>query len=443
MMSRQGVAALLLVFFPVALSKTCTVCKTEYAGNKTNAGTNNTQKCTALTTYLTCLETSAKDEAECPLPSADAGAIETDYTDASCSDSFTETCVCQKIFWGTVQADETATCTEARKYLTCLKGKTDKACDGTSTVATLTAGVETRMKALTGCTVSPACQCQINAMKADMSTDAKKCTAYITQCACLYGLSTGDTCDAGTTLAALKTAAAASVTGATSCTVSPACQCQINAMKADMSTDAKKCTAYKTQYACLYGLSTGDTCDTGTTLAALKTAAAASVTGATSCTFDDTCACQRSYDAAAQDNAAAQCTAYKAELNCLGAAKTSTGCDGSTTKSAIATTAETERAKLTTASAATCPAPTSTCQCEITTAKADNSDNTKYCTVLRTMQTCLSAITNTTEAGCTSTTQATLLTSTTAMYKTEKCAADHVTFVMTSLLVSLLASVFL
>ncbi|XP_048242289.1 G surface protein, allelic form 168-like [Haliotis rufescens] len=377
MMSRQGVAALLLVFFPVALSKTCTVCMTEYAGDKTNAGTNNTQKCTALSTYLTCLETSAKGEAGCPLTGADAGAIETDYTGAACSETFTETCVCQKTFWGTVQADETATCTEARKYLTCLKGKTTMTCDGTSSVATLTAGVETRMKALTGCTVSPACQCQINAMKADMSTDAKKCTAY------------------------------------------------------------------KTQYACLYGLSTGGTCDTGTTLTALKTAAAASVTGATSCTFDDTCACQRSYDAAAKDNAAAQCTAYKAELNCLGAAKTSAGCDGSTTKSAIATTAETERAKLTTASAATCPAPTSTCQCEITTAKADNSDNTKYCTVLKTMETCLSAITNTTEAGCTSTTQATLLTSTRAMYKTEKCAADHVTFVMTSLLVSLLASMFL
>ncbi|XP_048241919.1 uncharacterized protein LOC124140544 isoform X2 [Haliotis rufescens] len=376
-MLRLGAVALLLVFFPAALSKTCTVCKTEYGAAKTTAGTDNGQKCTALGSYLTCLETSAKGEAECPLPSADAGAIETDYTAATCSSSFTDTCICQKTFWKTVQADDAATCTAAKVYLTCLKGKTATACDGTSSVATLTAGVETRMKALTGCTISPPCQCQINAMKADMSTDGMKCTAY------------------------------------------------------------------KAQFSCLYGLSTGDTCDTGTTLAALKASAAASVTGVTSCTFDDTCTCQRSYDAAAKSNDAEKCTARKAELNCLGTAKTSTGCDGSTSKSAIATASETARAALTTASATDCPAPSSTCQCQITAAKEDNSDSTNYCRLLGDLKTCLSAITTTTEAGCTSTTQASLLASTVTMYTTAKCAADHVTFVMTSLLVSLFASMFL
>ncbi|XP_048241918.1 uncharacterized protein LOC124140544 isoform X1 [Haliotis rufescens] len=442
-MLRLGAVALLLVFFPAALSKTCTVCKTEYGAAKTTAGTDNGQKCTALGSYLTCLETSAKGEAECPLPSADAGAIETDYTAATCSSSFTDTCICQKTFWKTVQADDAATCTAAKVYLTCLKGKTATACDGTSSVATLTAGVETRMKALTGCTISPPCQCQINAMKADMSTDGMKCTAYKAQFSCLYGLSTGDTCDTGTTLAALKASAAASVTGVTSCTINPPCQCQITAMKADMSTDVKKCTAYKAQFSCLYGLSAGDTCDAGTTLAALKTSAAASVTGVTSCTFDDTCTCQRSYDAAAKSNDAEKCTARKAELNCLGTAKTSTGCDGSTSKSAIATASETARAALTTASATDCPAPSSTCQCQITAAKEDNSDSTNYCRLLGDLKTCLSAITTTTEAGCTSTTQASLLASTVTMYTTAKCAADHVTFVMTSLLVSLFASMFL
>ncbi|XP_071100062.1 pneumococcal serine-rich repeat protein-like [Haliotis cracherodii] len=376
-MLRLGAVALLLVFFPAALSETCAVCKTKYATAKSDAGSDNGQKCTALSAYLTCLETSAKDDDGCPLPSADTDAIEADYTDASCSSSFNDTCICQKTFWKTVQTDDTATCRVAKVYLTCMKGKTAMACDGTSSVATLTAGVETRMKALSGCTISPPCQCEINVMKADMSTDLKKCTAY------------------------------------------------------------------KTQFSCLYGLSTGDTCDPGTNLADLKTDAAASVTGVTSCTFDDTCSCQRSYDAAAKSNDAEKCTARKAELSCLGTAKASTGCDGSTSKSAIATASENARAALTNASAADCPAPSSTCQCQITAAKEDNSDSTNYCRMLGDLKTCLSAITTPTEAGCTSTTQASLLASTTEMHTTAMCAADHVTFVMTSLLASLFASMFL
>ncbi|XP_046573753.1 uncharacterized protein LOC124281804 isoform X1 [Haliotis rubra] len=238
------IVASLLVFLPVAWSTTCTDCKTEYGTAKTNASSDNTVKCTVLSSYLTCLGTSAKGDAGCPLPTDDAAAIETDYTNASCSS--TDTCVCQKTFWATAQADDAATC-----------------------------------------------------------------------------------------------------------------------------------------------------------------------------------------------------MAYKAELNCLSSAKTPTGCDGTTTKSAIATTAETARASLTNASADMCPAPTSTCQCEIDAAKGDNSDSTKYCNVLTTLRTCLSLITNTTEPGCTAVTHAALVTSTGTKYTSAQCAADHVTFVMTSLVLSLLATVFL
>ncbi|XP_071099196.1 mucin-22-like [Haliotis cracherodii] len=287
-------------FFPIALSKTCTECKTTYSATPKTADDN--AKCTALSTYLTCLETSAKDDDGCPLTGAEASAIETDYTGASCSTSFTDTCICQKTFWKTAQATDAATCTEARL-----------------------------VKSAKSNTITP-----------------------------------------NIFFSVLKV---------------PSLSCDMHA-----------------------------------------------------------------YETYTKSNDAEKCTAYKNELHCLGTAKTSTGCDGSTTKSAIATTAETERAKLTTAAASTCPAPTSTCQCEIAAAKGDNSDSAKYCSVLTTMETCLSAIKTTAEAGCTSTTQATLLTSTTEMYKTEKCAnagagagagADHVTFVVTPLLVSVLASIFL
>ncbi|XP_067655251.1 uncharacterized protein [Haliotis asinina] len=237
------VVASLLVLLPVAWFKSCDDCKTEYSTAKTNASSDNALKCTALSSYLTCLET-AKNDTGCPLPSDDATAIETDYTNANCS--FTDTCVCQKTFWATSQAND-----------------------------------------------------------------------------------------------------------------------------------------------------------------------------------------------------AANCTAYKAQLSCLSSAMTPTGCNGTAEKSAIAMTAETGRAALTNASSVTCPVPTSTCQCEIDAAKGDNSDNTKYCKVLTTLRSCLSVITNTTELGCATETQAALVISTGNKYTSAQCAADHLTFVMTSLVFSLLSTVFL
>ncbi|XP_048241987.1 uncharacterized protein LOC124126175 isoform X2 [Haliotis rufescens] len=564
-MFKFGVMVLLLVYFSPTSAATCDSCKSTYGTPVAGA------KCVALKTYLFCLETSAKGDTGCPLPTADAATIETDYTGDTCSASFTDTCVCQKEFWKTDQSTgDAAVCSAAQTYIACLKGKTAMACDGTSTVITLATGVESRMNALTtpacaittacqceidaakadisddakkctaykaqfaclyslttapcvsgttidalrsaaalsvtstasctvttacqceldaakadistdakkciaykaqfaclyslttapcvsgttidvlrsaaatsvtstaSCTVTTACQCEIDAAKADISTDAKKCIAYKAQFACLYSLTTAP-CVSGTTIDALRSAAALSVTSTASCTVTTACQCEIDAAKADISTDAKKCTAYKAQYACLYPLTT-DPCAGGTTIAELKTAVANSVTTTTSCNFD-TCVCQRTFDAATKGNDEEKCTAYKAELSCLSTAQ-STGCDGTTNKSAIATASESARALLPTGD---CPALTSTCQCEVNAAKGDASTSATYCTVLTTLKTCLSAITTTTEAGCTSTTQADLLTDTNDKITAATCgsAADYVTFATTSLIVSVLVNMFL
>ncbi|XP_048241995.1 uncharacterized protein LOC124128670 isoform X1 [Haliotis rufescens] len=506
-MFKFGVIVLLLGYSPKAFATDCTACKDTYVAARDTSGATDTQKCAALATYLTCLETSAKTDTGCPLPTADAAAIETGYGDFSCSGEavFTATCNCQKEFWKTDQsANAAAICSAAKAYITCLKGKTDVACDGSTTVAALATGVETRITNLgsTDCTVTTACQCEINAAKADISDatkcttykaqfeclyslttapcasgttidalrsaaalsvtstasctvttacqceldaakadtsdNAKKCTAYKAQFACLYSLTTAP-CASGTTIDALRSAAATSVTSTTSCSVTTACQCEIDAAKADISTDAKKCTAYKAQYACLYPLAT-DPCAGGTTIDALKTAVANSVTTTTSCNFD-TCVCQRTFDAATKETDEQKCTAYKAELSCLSTAQ-STGCDGTTNKSAIATASESARALLPTGD---CPALTSTCQCEVNAAKGDASTSATYCTVLTTLKTCLSAITTTTEAGCTSTTQADLLTDTNDKITAATCgsAADHVTFATTSLIVSVLVNMFL
>ncbi|XP_046376051.2 uncharacterized protein LOC124148798 [Haliotis rufescens] len=367
------VFALLLVFCPSSSATTCTVCKTTYEAARDAGGATDAEKCTALQEYLTCLETSAMGDAGCPPATADAAQIGTDYTGASCS--FTDTCLCQKLFWETDQsADAAAVCTAAQAYIVCLKGKTAATCDGSGVMA-LATGVEARMTALT-----------------------------------------------------------------TDCVITTACQCEIDAAKADISDDTKKCTAYKAQYACVYSLATAP-CDAGTTITTLQTSAAASVTGATSCAFDDTCLCQRVYDAATKTTDADKCTAHKDQLSCLRTSK-SAGCDGTTTKSAVAMTSETARATL---PVGDCPALTASCQCEVDAAKGDADTDAKFCTVLMTLKTCLSAITTVTEAGCTSAlAQAALATDTAAKITTAACSsAAYVTIAMTSLFVSGLASIIL
>ncbi|XP_071100528.1 uncharacterized protein [Haliotis cracherodii] len=134
-------------------------------------------------------------------------------------------------------------------------------------------------------------------------------------------------------------------------------------------------------------------------------------------------------------------SAHKTELSCLRTAQ-SPGCDGITTKSAIATTSETTRAAL---PERDCPALTSTCQCEVDAAKGAAATSATYCTVLTTLKTCLSAITTTAEAGCASTTQTALLTDANTQTTNAMCGsvADRETFAMTSLVVSVLVNMFL
>ncbi|XP_048242433.1 uncharacterized protein LOC124125806 [Haliotis rufescens] len=203
----------LLVYCPPTSADTCDSCKTAYGTPAAGA------KCAALKTYLTCLETSAKGDAGCPLPAADAGTIETDYTADTCSTSFTDTCVCQKEFWKTDQSTgDAAVCSASQTYIACLKGKTALPCDGTSTVITLATGVESRMNALTtpACAITDTCQCEIDYAKADISTDAKKCTALTALKICLSAITTTtqEGCS-GTTQADLLTDTNTKITAAT------------------------------------------------------------------------------------------------------------------------------------------------------------------------------------------------------------------------------------
>ncbi|XP_071100152.1 uncharacterized protein [Haliotis cracherodii] len=102
-MLKFGVILLLLVYLPTAVAETCAACKVTYDTDNP-AAVDETAICAVLATYLHCLEGSGKDDAGRPLVTAEADAIEFDFTDFSCKAAFTDTCICQKEFWKTDQS---------------------------------------------------------------------------------------------------------------------------------------------------------------------------------------------------------------------------------------------------------------------------------------------------------------------------------------------------
>ncbi|XP_046326879.2 uncharacterized protein LOC124111273 [Haliotis rufescens] len=290
-----------------------------------------------------------------------------------------------------------------------------------------------------------ACKAAYGSAKTTAASDnAALCAAIVTYLHCLEGSGKDDD---GCPLPKADSDAieadytAASCSGVAAFTAT--CICQKNFWATDVETGGASavCSATTAYIACLKG-KTALACDASTTVVALATGVETRITAlGSSCTVTSACLCEITAAKADISDDTKKCTAYKAELSCLRTAQ-STGCDGTTTKSAIATASEEARAAL---SIGDCPALTSTCQCEVNASKGDASTSATYCTVLTTLKTCLSAITITTEAGCTSTTQAALLTDTNTKITAATCgsAADHVTFATTSLIVSVLVNMFL
>ncbi|XP_048242009.1 uncharacterized protein LOC124150795 [Haliotis rufescens] len=116
-MLKFGVIVLFQVYLPTAVAETCAACKATYDTDKP-AAVDEAAKCAVLATYLHCLEGSGKDDAGCPLVTADADAIEFDYSDFSCSGkaAFTDTCICQKEFWKTDQSAGNAAICRGRQH---------------------------------------------------------------------------------------------------------------------------------------------------------------------------------------------------------------------------------------------------------------------------------------------------------------------------------------
>ncbi|XP_041347128.1 uncharacterized protein LOC121366975, partial [Gigantopelta aegis] len=127
--------------------------------------------------------------------------------------------------------------------------------------------------------------------------------------------------------------------------LSDTCKCQVTTAKTDMSTDTKKCTAYKTELNCLWS-AMGTACDSTTTKIDTVKASEKAVTGVTGCTLSETCKCQVTAAKTDMTTDTKKCTELKKELDCL-VKSSSVGCDDKTTSTVIATTANTALTKLT------------------------------------------------------------------------------------------------
>ena len=134
----------------------CQTCTTDYG---TAAKTTDAEKCTAVTTYLTCLETAAGGANPCGLvdqatTDALAAAI-SGLTAGTCTALATDACVCQRAFFTTfLTPTGAADCSAALARQTCLSSATANACDGSTTVATLQGNTNTYFDSLSSCVCS-------------------------------------------------------------------------------------------------------------------------------------------------------------------------------------------------------------------------------------------------------------------------------------------------
>ncbi|XP_071100151.1 uncharacterized protein [Haliotis cracherodii] len=117
-MLKFGVILLLLVYLPTAVAETCAACKVTYDTDKP-AAVDETAICAVLATYLHCLEGSGKDDAGCPLVTAEADIYIYIYMLFLCciEAAFTDTCICQKEFWKTDQSAGHAAICRGRQHL--------------------------------------------------------------------------------------------------------------------------------------------------------------------------------------------------------------------------------------------------------------------------------------------------------------------------------------
>ncbi|XP_067654449.1 uncharacterized protein [Haliotis asinina] len=331
--------------------------------------------CMAWKTYLTCLETATDN---CPQGSGQVEEIGNFYSYISHNCTLTDACLCQKAYWEThLTSTGNANCIAAKTRISCLRGKGGLACDNTTSVAGLAVATETFIGSFGACTIDPgsACECEVNYVKADVSSNSKLCTQTRQFISCVAGRP-GKVCMA--TVAEAVADAETTITNIPGniCAVSEsACACEIAYAKSNISDSNKLCSETKVYIGCLRE-ATGPGCN-GTAIVQLITEAETTLTGIpdSACALNTTaCGCEVTYAKADVSTQAKLCTETKAFVACL-AGKIGTGCNTSVTVDTLIKQGETILLGI----GAECNITGTACACEISYASANTSDDIKLC----------------------------------------------------------------
>ncbi|XP_048242050.1 G surface protein, allelic form 156-like isoform X6 [Haliotis rufescens] len=356
-----------------ALTVTCT-CEANYAKADISSDTNH---CTALGTFVACLKT--KTVTGCMGTSVTALGLsaETAYGTLSSQCAITtKTCGCEVAYVKMPYSSDGEKCTAEMTLVSCLKGKepADMSCDGASTSIALATTAGGQFGTITSCSPTDTCTaCELGYAKATINDPTNKCSALAAYIGCLR-TKTAAGCVSTDTVSTLA-ATAETDFKATSCTVTPTCQCEIDYAKATRTSDADKCTASKTLVKCLEG-KTDVSCDTTTKPSDLAEMAETTMTGIASC-LSDTCQCEVDYVKADHTVSGNICGAKTDFVDCM-SQSFAVGCDGSK-RHVIAQALD----------LAACPARSGVCACQETYAKVDNTDLTAHCTAIKAHLDCL------------------------------------------------------
>ncbi|XP_048242054.1 G surface protein, allelic form 156-like isoform X8 [Haliotis rufescens] len=356
-----------------ALTDTCT-CEANYAKAVISSDANH---CTALGTFVACLKT--KTVTGCMGTSVTALGLsaETAYGTLSSQCAITtKTCGCEVAYVKMPYSSDGEKCTAEMTLVSCLKGKepADMSCDGASTSIALATTAGGQFGTITSCSPTDTCTaCELGYAKATINDPTNKCSALAAYIGCLR-TKTAAGCVSTDTVSTLA-ATAETDFKATSCTVTPTCQCEIDYAKATRTSDADKCTASKTLVKCLEG-KTDVSCDTTTKPSDLAEMAETTMTGIASC-LSDTCQCEVDYVKADHTVSGNICGAKTDFVDCM-SQSFAVGCDGSK-RHVIAQALD----------LAACPARSGVCACQETYAKVDNTDLTAHCTAIKAHLDCL------------------------------------------------------
>ncbi|XP_048241818.1 uncharacterized protein LOC124127803 isoform X3 [Haliotis rufescens] len=371
-----------------ALTDTCT-CEANYAKADISSDANH---CTALGTFVSCLKT--KTDPGCMGTSVTALGLSTETAYGSLTSQCaitTKTCGCEVAYVKMPYSSDGEKCTAEMTLVSCLKGKepADMSCDGASTSIALATAAGGRFGTITSCSPTDTCTaCELGYAKATINDPTNKCSALAAYIGCLR-TKTAAGCVSTDTVPTLATTAETDFK-ATSCTVTPRCQCEIDYAKATRTSDADKCTALVAALLCLKGKTT-----TGCNVATVdgldvQWKKDMDTIGTTNCAQSDTCVCEVAYAKSDLSDLQKKCDAWLVELGCL-RTTTAVGCDGSSTKAEIDTAIKTKMNAATPAGGATSDKCTTNpvCLCEIAYAVALKDTDANKCTALKTYVSCL------------------------------------------------------